>query len=367
MIAEQSTVEVKWTRADADAADFVFFDTWAEPFVIEGNCAQGMAEKRFLRIPESLFPHVNDGVVNMAGCCAGICIRFVTDSPSVAVSAEIPSSSYRHHFAPRGAEGLDVYAGPRGAHVFCQAVGPMEEDEATIQNVANSPLHVGAALQPWTVYLPIYGGCKSVSIGVKKGSRLEAPPPHTVKDPVLFYGSSITQGGCASRAGLVYTHIVTRKLDCGMVNLGFSGSAKGETAMAEYIAQQPMAAFVFDYDHNAGIAHLRDTHKPFFDIIRAAQPDLPIVMMSRCDFEEDAAGGIRRAIIYRTWEQARSKGDTRVWFVDGEKLFGTTDRDACTVDGCHPNDIGFMRMAEALQPTLHEALICKMTGGWVIP
>ena len=128
--------------------------------------------------------------------------------------------------------------------------------------------------------------------------------------------------------------------------------------MARYIASQEMSVFVMDYDHNApDAAHLERTHEPFFRIIRDAQPDLPVVMMSMPDFDRDPANNSRRRdIIRRTYENAAAAGDKNVYFIDGETFFGDAERELCTVDDCHPNDIGFLRMADVLTPVLRGIL-----------
>ena len=213
-------------------------------------------------------------------------------------------------------------------------------------------------MREWLLNLPWYGGVSKIEIGLKPGAELLAPPDHKVKHPVLFYGSSITQGGCASRPGNAYSSMLCRKLDAEQLNLGFSGCALGEISLAEAIGELELAALVIDYDHNApSVEHLAATHEPFFQAIRRKQADLPIIMMSRCDFyasEESILN--RREIIRSTYENARRKGDSRVWFIDGENLFGTDMRDACRVDCNHPNDLGFYRMYEHILPVLQEAL-----------
>jgi len=124
-----------------------------------------------------------------------------------------------------------------------------------------------------------------------------------------------------------------------------------------------MSAFVLDYDHNAPTPeHLQNTHYPFYKAVREQQPELPILMMSKPDFDSDYTEAameenrIRRDIVKATYEKALSEGDKKVWFLDGQTLFGDTDRDSCTADGCHPNDLGFYRMAERVLPYLREML-----------
>ena len=128
--------------------------------------------------------------------------------------------------------------------------------------------------------------------------------------------------------------------------------------MSAYIASLPMSVFVLDYDHNAPTPeHLLKTHEPFYRIIRETQPDLPIIMISRPDFDKDPnTGTICRNIIRGTYAHALTEGDKNVYFVDGKKMFGKEDRDMCTVDGSHPNDLGFLRMADMVEPVLRGLL-----------
>ena len=136
-------------------------------------------------------------------------------------------------------------------------------------------------MRTFTLNMPLYGGVNELYVGLDKDSTLEAAPERKYK-PVAYYGSSITQGGCASRPGNSYQAILSRALDCGQVNLGFSGNGKGEPEVAEYIASMELSAFVMDYDHNAPTnEHLLATHEPFFQIIRKAQPKLPVIFVTR--------------------------------------------------------------------------------------
>lgn len=145
-------------------------------------------------------------------------------------------------------------------------------------------------------------------------------------------------------------------MDCDHINLGFSGNGKGELFIAEYIAGLDMSACVLDYDYNApDEAHLKATHEPFFKAIRSKHPRLPVVFISS---PNTALFTERRAIIKQTYENAVSAGDKNVWFIGGETMYGVKDRDACIVDGTHPNDFGFMRMAKTIYPVLKKAL-CK--------
>ena len=210
-------------------------------------------------------------------------------------------------------------------------------------------------------FLPLYNGITKMEIGIEDNAEIAEAPEQKFK-PVCFYGSSITQGGCACTPGNNYTAMLARWLDFPQRNLGFSGSGRGEEIVARYISMLDLAAFVMDYDHNApSIEHLENTHKRFFEIIREAQPELPIIFVSKPDFDPSPkVNADRRAVIYKTYSEAVAAGDKKVWFVDGETMFGPyeklNDRRACTVDGCHPNDLGFYRMADTIYPVLKEAL-----------
>ena len=198
-----------------------------------------------------------------------------------------------------------------------------------------------------------------VEIGVKEGSEIYPAKPYVYNDkPIVFYGSSITQGGCASRAGNDYISLACRWLDSDFLNLGFSGSAKGEPIMAEYVAGLKASIFVMDYDHNAPtVEHLKNTHMPMYRTIRAKNPDTPIVFISRPNFYYNESDSVaRRNCIRDNYLLAQAEGDKNVYFIDGETLFGREDWDVCTVDLCHPNDLGFYRMAKAIYPVLKEII-----------
>ena len=205
---------------------------------------------------------------------------------------------------------------------------------------------------------PLYNDVEAVSIGLSKDATVLPMGEYYIKTPVVFYGSSITQGGCASRPGISYEAILSREMDFDYVNLGFSGAAYGEPQIAEYIAKMRMSCFVLDYDHNApDIVHLEATHEPFYRIIRKYQPHLPIVISSAPNARiAEPEWENRRSLIRENYNRFTSEGDKNLWYVDGNTLWGKDGWDNCTVDACHPNDLGFWRMARAFAPVLKEIL-----------
>ena len=309
---------------------------------------------RFFRLPEDLIDHVSEGVSVRARHTAGGCVRFATDSASIGLRVSLRYTGVSNHMPLSGRSGVDVYFDG----LFAASVCPGGVDDAEYAGTAVRPTVLEAGMHQVEIFLPLYNGITAMEIGIEDDARLRAPAPHKVPKPLVFYGSSITQGGCASKPGNSYCAMLARWLGAGLINLGFGGNCKGEENVAAYIASLEMSVFLLDYDHNAPNAdHLQNTHSRFFRIIREKQPELPIVIVTKPDFDSDPrVNAIRRAVIFETYADAVKNGDKKVWFVDGETLFGHHDRGACTVDGCHPTDLGFYRMAETLLPFVREAL-----------
>lgn len=356
-------IDKNFVPAAGTPDDVEYLDIFQPPFVIDGlyqPCQTG----KFCRLPQELLPLSNEGVQNLAWHTSGGRLRFATDSPYLAIAVQLNGVVHMMHMPRTGNSGFDLYTGPRGAHAgdqrFVRAFFPSEPVKESGACYDGCHTFAGGEAIPREVTLnfPLYNGFQKLLIGLKKGASVWAPAPYSVEKPVLFYGSSITQGGCASRPGNNYVNHLSRWLDCNFICLGFSGSARGEESMARHIASLDLSAFVMDYDHNApDAAYLERTHYPFYQAIREAQPQLPILMVSKPDFDNGREQNARRRdIVLESYLRGREAGDGRLWFVDGESLFLSRDRDACTVDGCHPNDLGFYRMAQTIYPKLKAAL-----------
>ena len=194
---------------------------------------------------------------------------------------------------------------------------------------------------------------------------MEAPAPRAVEAPILFYGTSITQGGCATRPGMAYPAILSRRLQASCVNLGFSGAGSGEPEVARCLALiESCSLFVLDYDANCpDAAHLTRTLPVFIDILRQRHPATPILVLSgipkaseawnpaAVDRREERATAQRQVV-----DQRVGAGDTGLHFLHGSSLLGGDDFDECTVDGTHPTDLGFLRMAHGLEPVIRRIL-----------
>ena len=190
-----------------------------------------------------------------------------------------------------------------------------------------------------------------VYIGVEEHAEVQKGKAYQNEKPIVFYGSSITQGACVSRPGNMYQNILSQKLNFDYVNLGFSGSALAEDSIIDYISQMDMQMLIFDYDHNAPTPeYLEKTHYKALEKIRSVQKDIPIFILTR----PNISGGVeevesRRYIIYKSYQTLCSNGDQNVYFVDGRKAFHSLNKNMMTIDGIHPNDFGFYCIARELE------------------
>ena len=333
-----------------DQPDLVWHDPAEEPFAVEGVFPPSEDEPYYHRMPHAVAKTVNEGVENLAKHTAGGRIRFMTDSPYVAIHVEVPSVGSYQNGSPCGTLGFDLLIdGPTGAQRYVNTFVP-PNDKSLVYEVKRDMPYGG--LHAATVNMPLYNKVTRVLIGLQRGSTLLPPPTYDNPLPVLFYGSSITQGGCASHPCCAYPAMLARELAFPHINLGFSGSARGEQTMANYIADIPMRIFVMDYDYNARNAeHLAQTHEPFYRTVRAKQPTLPVVFISAPTKHSTPSLDARREVILRTYHNALERGEN-VHFVDGSSFFSDELGEYVTVDNCHPNDLGFYAMARTLKPLL---------------
>lgn len=306
------------------------------------------ADGKFRRLPEDVAKNTNEGVHYLHTHTAGGRVRFRTDSPYVAIHVTYNVVEKMPHFPLTGSIGLDLYRNGVYVGTYMPQMG--------ITNTLEGIIDLGVTDEAeYTLNMPLYSGISALYVGLKECSSLLSPSPYSIDLPVVYYGSSITQGGCASRAGNSYQAIISRVLNVDHINLGFSGSAKGEDAIADYIASLDMSAFVLDYDHNApSVEHLKSTHSKFYKKIRSAHPNLPILMLSRPKFHLNSEEQQRLAVVVATYEEAIAEGDANVYLIKGPDLI---DEPECAlVDNCHPNDSGFTSMARAIIPVMRKML-----------
>ena len=325
-------------------------------------------EGLYRRLPKDVADATNEGVSCLSKHTAGGRVRFETDSPYIVVQAKEVFETPFSHMTICGRYGFSLFTDNR----FSGTLMPSYDDlvKADPRFGGNEEIVVGGVKYPFiesslpylaTLFFPLYIPVKEVYIGLKKGSVLREAAPYKHNIPVLFYGSSITQGGCASKPGDDYINRLSRLLDTDFINLGFSGSAKAEPVIAEYLAQQNPSIFVLDYDHNAPTAeYLRQTHYPLYETVRKVHPETPIIfatMPTIEGYEDRPWYKERRKEILESFERMKATGDKNVYLVDFYGCFGAMENGECgTVDDCHPNSLGFLRMAERMFPLLDKLL-----------
>ena len=282
----------------------------------------------------------------------GARMAFRTNAKKLTVRMTLASLSPDIAIARYGCQSATVIAGDRREGRLLGLVTP--PDYSTLS--AEKSFYLSGEWQDVTIWLPRNEPVTDLSAEIEDGAEFAPPTPYKY-GPILYYGSSITEGGCCAIATNHYNAILSSRLDAEYYNYGFSGQARGEPEMAEFLSRIPAQVFVLDYDHNAPTAeHLAATHEPFFRIIRKNCPGLPVLMLTRPTYFGSADEDRRRAIVRATYEHSAAEGDRNVYFVDGKTFFGDTDRNLCTVDNCHPNDLGFWRMANVLEPVLRHIL-----------
>lgn len=325
-------------KTQIDKKDIKFFRIDESPFKIYGVFKE---KGKYRRMPDNIARKVSEGVYLLHTNTAGGRVRFVTDSSYIAIHAEMDGLGKMPHFALTGSIGFDMYADNNYVKTFVPPFDIKDGYESIFEFDKKERRVI-------TINFPLYSNVNELYIGLQETALLAEAEPYKNAKPIVYYGSSITQGGCASRPGMAYQPIVSRSFNYDYINLGFSGNAKAEDEMIEYIKNLDMSVFVYDYDHNApSVEYLAKTHEKMFKAIREKNPLLPVIIMSRPKHFLTEEEKLRRRIIETTYLNAVSIGDKNVYFIDGVALTELC-QDSGTVDNCHPTDFGFASMAKAL-------------------
>jgi hypothetical protein len=299
------------------------------------------------RLPAKAEGKATPAVWGLSHDSAGMCVCFATDAPSIRVRWTLLKGGLgMPHMPATGVSGVDLYSRNDAGRWFFVGNGR----PASQTNVAQFPTAPG---RPCLLYLPLYNGVKSVEIGIDKDKTLTTPEAaFQHRKPVVFYGTSITQGGCASRPGMACPAIVGRRLEVSTVNLGFSGSGLMEPEMADLLAELDASVYVLDCLWNMSPDLVTERLEPFVRKLRAARPDTPIVFAEDSNFcdKPTEKGRRTRAIC----EKLTAEGFKGLHFLSNQGMIG--DDGEATVDGCHMTDLGMLRQADAFVPVLRPLL-----------
>ena len=309
------------------------------------------------RLPERAKGVVPESVWDLSRHSAGLCVRFRTDAPAISVRWSLTNDMMAMpHMPSTGVSGIDLYRRETDGRWRFVQNGPPAGKDGNVMEAAVGP---APAPREYLLYLPLYNGVSKVEIGVPTGAQIEpgAPRPAAKARPIVIYGTSIVQGGCASRPGLAWTAIVGRQLDRPVVNLGFSGSGRMEPEVARFIAELDPAVFVIDCLWNVSgekEALVESRVETLARTIRASQPKTPILFVGQSftHVEQQPTPASR-------WQEKavralEAEHVTGLYVEPGDRLVGGGGEG--TVDGVHPNDLGMMRQAECLVPALRRLL-----------
>ncbi|MCH7725377.1 MAG: SGNH/GDSL hydrolase family protein [Planctomycetes bacterium] len=353
--ASEDVIDAALAKADPDRS-ILWYDA-----LLLGVEGKGWSDTKapFDRLPGKAEGVVRPPVWNLSRHSAGLCVRFVTDSTAIDARWTLTSKRLAMpHMPATGVSGVDLYVKTdRGWRWL--AVGRPTKQSNSVRLAGGIP----TGKREFLLYLPLYNGVQSIEIGLPKGSVLsKAPargPDH--RKPILFWGTSITQGGCASRPGMVHTAILGRRLDHPIVNLGFSGNGKMEPEMARLVAEVDAAVYVIDCLPNMTASEVTKRVENVVTSIRKAGRDAPILLVEDrsyadaflLDFKRKRNATSREAL-KNAFQRLQAKGVKRVYYLEGGDLIGN-DGEA-TVDGSHPTDLGFMRMADVFESALRPLL-----------
>jgi len=309
------------------------------------------------RLPLSLEKVVRPPVWNLAKSPSGGRIHFRTDSASIAIRLEYPSAPNMANMHAFGQTGVDLYAD--GVYIGTAVADKDAIPGKTYEKVYFSKMP--RVERDITLYLSLYKPVKVLGVGVDAEAHLSHPKPYALARPVVFYGTSITQGGCASRSGMSYQAILGRMLNIDFVNQGYSGNGMGEPEMAKAVADIDASAYVLDFAQNNRTAdELAKVYAPFLETLRAKHPDTPILAITPIYSSREAAGDKElqkmRDHIRQVISKAIAAGDRHLQLVEGTDLLGPAQGDGL-VDGTHPNDLGFQDMATGLAARLRKFLL----------
>jgi hypothetical protein len=331
---------------------------WHEPGEPE---AKGWpdTERRYDRLPSRAHGLVPDVVWDLSRNSSGMFSRFRTNATTIAARWTVGSDRLAMtHMPATSVSGLDLYGeDATGKLRWVGVAQPGEQCESEAVIVEG----LDGASRNYTVWFPLFNDLDKVEIGVNPGASFELCPPDTATKPVLYYGTSIIHGACASRSGMCLPPILTRRLGRTVINLGFSGNGKMEVELAHLIGEIDAAAYVLDCLPNMEADLIRERALPFIQALREARPETPIVLVEDRTYTNAWAipakqeRHVQSRKAYReAFEAQKQSGDRHLVYVEGGQLLG--DDDEGTVDSSHPTDLGFMRMADVLEPVLRGAI-----------
>lgn len=328
-------------------------------FPVEGQGWTDL-EHRYDRLPARARAMVRAQLWDLSRNSAGLCVRFVTDASEISLHWRLSDARLAmEHMPATGVSGIDLYTRDGADWRWAGLARPMQPGENRQRLIKNIP----SGPHEYLLYLPFYNGIESFDIGVNADASVWQAPPNeeSQSKPIVFYGTSITQGGCASRPGMAYPAILGRRLHRPTINLGFASNGTMDLELGELMSEVDAAAYVIDCLPNMNREMVEQRTAPLVWRLRQAHPQTPIVLVEGIEprnawfltQNRDTMNAMNAALC-AVYEQLRAEGVRHLYYVTNKHLLGRSSDTA--VDGIHPSDWGFECYADALMPTLKKAV-----------
>lgn len=312
-------------------------------------------EHYFDRLPARAKGVVRDAVWDLSRHTAGMSCRFQTDASAIYIRYELLNDLLAMaHMPATGVSGVDLYGRVEGGWNWLATTRPASKSIETILADGIAP-----GFREYLLHLPLYNGVTSMQIGLPKDSTFGPIAPRTAR-PIVWYGTSITQGGCASRPGMAFTNILARRINVPILNFGFSGNGRMEMEVTRFLAELGPCLIINDCMANMTLEGVRERAVPMTKLLREAHPQVPILFLEDRTWSDAPLKPDRAKLVERTnalreaFDSLRQAGVEHLHYKTGEDLLGQDNEG--TVDGSHPNDLGMMRYADVLEPVIRQIL-----------
>ncbi|MDA9087244.1 SGNH/GDSL hydrolase family protein [Polaribacter sp.] len=343
-----------------------------EHFLIEGTAiADSLKESPYDRLPISYKEKVREPVWDLSKASAGITVRFHSNSTSINLKWTVLNDLDMPHMAATGIKGIDLYTKYNNKWRYVTTAGALvglktyQNKSIPADSINEYELikNMSPDFREYKLFLPLYDGVTKLEIGIDNNALINKASPNPVK-PIVFYGTSITQGGCASRPGMAHTNIISRKLDLDCINYGFSGNGRMEMPIIELISDIDASFYVIECLQNMDSEQVRERVRPLVDMIRTKHPLTPIVLVENMMYTMaflDQTIKTRliqeNAALKNEYDKIIKSGIPNIFYIKDNKDF-LLDNEG-TVDGVHLTDLGFLRYADYLIENLKKNLLIK--------